>query len=113
MTAITRIDTIPRGGSCVGHDPRMWYPHADRSEPGRFSEKYRLAAQHTKTAKEICSGCSIKYECLSYSLYHEAFGIWGGTTERERKTLRRKLNIQLVPKEPSNYFARNMAGDEQ
>jgi hypothetical protein len=103
MAAILRVDTIPRGGKCVGHDPKMWFPHADKNEPGKFSEKYRLAAQHTLIAKDICSRCPIKQDCLSYGLYHEAFGIWGGTTERERRTMRRKLNITLIPKE-SNFL---------
>jgi hypothetical protein len=106
MTLIRRIDSIPRGGSCVGHDPKMWFPHADKSEPGKFSEKYRIAAQHTVSAKKICAGCSIKLECLGYALYHESFGIWGETTERERKTMRRRLNINLIPKEPSVMFSR-------
>jgi len=104
VSVIRRVDTIPRGGRCVGHDPKMWYPHADKNEPGKFSEKYRLAARHTIEAKQICALCPIRLDCLSYGLYHEAFGIWGGTTERERKTMRRKLNINLVPKEPSAIF---------
>ena len=106
MAAIERIDTIPRGGKCVGQDPRIWYPHADKSQPGKFSENYKIAREHTALAIKICLDCPIRIECLSYALYHEAFGIWGGATERERKTIRRRLNINLVPKEPSIFAGR-------
>lgn len=104
MQPIARRDELPRGGRCTGMDPSIWFPLADRSQPGHFSENYRKAMTNTRLAKGICDVCSIKYECLSYSLYHEMYGIWGGLTERERHTLRVKMNIKLVPREPVNLL---------
>ena len=37
-------------------------------------------------AKEICTHCVVRAECLDYALTtREAYGIWGGLTELERK----------------------------
>ncbi|MDQ3645502.1 MAG: WhiB family transcriptional regulator [Actinomycetota bacterium] len=37
-------------------------------------------------AKEICSVCIVREECLEYALAtRETYGIWGGLTEIERK----------------------------
>ena len=39
-------------------------------------------------AKSICQTCNVRSECLSYALAtKEAYGIWGGLTELERKSL--------------------------
>lgn len=96
----TRIDTPPREGNCIGHDVRTWFPHADRTNAREFASQYRKAAENTAAAKSICNDCTQLTSCLSYALYHEMFGIWGGTTERERQVLRKKHNILMVQKEP-------------
>jgi WhiB family redox-sensing transcriptional regulator len=45
----------------------------------------------TKDAKAVCKSCEVRAECLGYALDHgEAFGIWGGLSERERRRLRRQ-----------------------
>jgi len=42
-------------------------------------------------AKAICAACPVMDDCLSYALEtNQRSGIWGGTTEKERKSLRRK-----------------------
>lgn len=41
-------------------------------------------------AKQICSLCPLRLPCLAIALArNERFGIWGGTTERERRDLSR------------------------
>lgn len=35
--------------------------------------------------KTICSVCPVKQECLIWALIYKEEGVWGGTTERERK----------------------------
>jgi hypothetical protein len=45
-------------------------------------------------AKKVCSECSVAATCLSYALDNpDMQGIWGGTTEGERRKMRfrRKL----------------------
>jgi len=100
LTFPVRIDTPPRNGLCVGYDVRMWFPHAEKLPGSQFAKNYKQAADNTIKAKEICEECSARMDCLNYGLYHEMFGIWGGLTERERKTMRRKHGISIIPKEP-------------
>jgi WhiB family redox-sensing transcriptional regulator len=41
--------------------------------------------------RQICGGCPVREECLAYALADpELVGLWGGTTERERRELRRQ-----------------------
>jgi WhiB family transcriptional regulator, redox-sensing transcriptional regulator len=41
-------------------------------------------------AKLVCSACPVRRECLAFALADQTLqGIWGGTSERERRTLRR------------------------
>jgi WhiB family redox-sensing transcriptional regulator len=42
-------------------------------------------------AKQVCSGCPVRTECLADALDHQIeFGVWGGMTERERRALLRR-----------------------
>lgn len=41
-------------------------------------------------ALKICKACSARIECLTWALEHPVQGVWGGTTERERRKLRRR-----------------------
>lgn len=44
-------------------------------------------------SKQLCKGCPVMSECLSYALKNnEKYGIWGGMTPKERRKLRRQLN---------------------
>ena len=62
-------------GSCRGMDPDIFFP--DRGES--------LAP-----AKAVCAECIVRDECLEFALDQgERFGVWGGTSERERRKLRR------------------------
>ena len=39
----------------------------------------------------ICAGCAVPEECLEWALTaRAAFGVWGGTTEQERRRLLRR-----------------------
>jgi WhiB family redox-sensing transcriptional regulator len=63
--------------SCRGVDPELFFPA--RGSP-------------TKEVKAFCKDCVVREECLDYALAHnERWGIWGGTTEKERRRLRRSL----------------------
>lgn len=56
-------------------DPDLFMPEDDDST--------RQAA-----AKLVCQDCPVRTQCLAYALAHqEPFGIWGGTTPRERRAL--------------------------
>lgn len=47
------------------------------------------AAQHR--AKRVCASCPVRLDCLAEALDNRMeFGIWGGLTERERRSLLRQ-----------------------
>lgn len=42
-------------------------------------------------AKAICEGCPVREECLEFAITaNQEFGVWGGTSEEERRILRRQ-----------------------
>ena len=48
-------------------------------------------------AKRICARCTVRVECLTYSIVHEIKdGVWGGTHETERKALIREHKRQAA-----------------
>ena len=62
-------------GACRGSDPDVFFP--DRGES-------------LEPAKRICAECVVRDECLEHALASgERFGVWGGTSERERRRIRR------------------------
>ena len=53
-----------------------------------FPEKNGIAIE-LQIAKKICASCTHKTECLEWALANEDFGIWGGTTNIERRRIKR------------------------
>jgi len=67
--------------ACAAADPGLFFP-----------EDFRSPATE---AKAICAGCPVRPECLQYSLdAGEEFGVWGGLTEKERRSLLRARKRQ-------------------
>ena len=59
---------------CAQVDPELFFP-----EQG-------FPSHH---ARAVCARCPVAAECLDWALAHrERYGIWGGTTARERLTSR-------------------------
>jgi WhiB family redox-sensing transcriptional regulator len=45
---------------------------------------------HNRAAKRTCLRCDVRTECLDYAVKHKiAWGIWGGKSDRERRSIRR------------------------
>jgi WhiB family transcriptional regulator, redox-sensing transcriptional regulator len=43
-----------------------------------------------REARRLCGTCAVRTECLAHALDHRIeFGVWGGMTERERRSLLR------------------------
>jgi WhiB family redox-sensing transcriptional regulator len=72
--------------SCASVGGDFWFP--ERSDNSSNSAEMVIA-------KSICGQCIHKTECAEWGLKKERFGIWGGTSEYERRLLRRRLNIVL------------------
>lgn len=57
-------------------DPGIFYPDED---------------EDPTDAKAVCAECRVRVTCLEFALSHrEKQGIWGGATERERRSIIRQ-----------------------
>ena len=66
--------------ACRETDPNLFFP-VGASGP---------AVEQIANAKAICSNCLARVACLKYALdSHQDYGIWGGTTEEERRKILR------------------------
>ena len=64
---------------CAGYPNSLFFPVSEAEE------------SLVERAKAICFVCPVTEECLHYAFEtNQKAGIWGGTSERERKSLRRK-----------------------
>ena len=46
---------------------------------------------NAELAKKICGGCSVAMPCLEYAIsVREKEGVWGGATQRERRSIIRR-----------------------
>jgi len=63
-------------GSCRGLDPEGFYPETE---------------DEAAAAKRGCAQCHVQTACLEHALaFREKEGVWGGTTERERRRIVRQ-----------------------
>ena len=47
------------------------------------------ALTEIESAKAVCAGCAVREACLEFAvLTNQEFGVWGGTSEEERRRLR-------------------------
>lgn len=67
---------------CAEVDSELFFPER---EPGKAT---------FQQAKSICSKCIHKTECLEWAITNFEWGIWGGTTEKQRQKMRRKRGLK-------------------
>ena len=61
--------------ACRRVDPELFFPGKGR---------------HASEAKATCARCPVRLECLNQAIETDARGIWGGTSEEERRALKRR-----------------------
>jgi len=71
--------TWQKDANCKGMDTRLFYP-----KQGESIEQALVDA---------CDSCPVRKECLNHALHWEHYGYWAGTSEKERKRLRKTLKI--------------------
>lgn len=70
-----RLDWM-QDGTCGEVDGDLWFPEKGDS---------------SREVKAVCAGCPVRTECLEYALANdERFGVWGGTSEKERRRIKRQ-----------------------
>ncbi|MCT9078308.1 WhiB family transcriptional regulator [Streptomyces fulvoviolaceus] len=54
-----------------------------------------LTLAQVEKAKAVCDRCPVMEQCLNWALYvGHVEGIWGGTTESERRAMKRRVARQ-------------------
>lgn len=67
--------------ACRGPQATVFFP------PSHFERKEEKL-ERERRAKDICSGCTVRRDCLDYAIdIKEPHGIWGGLNENERRNL--------------------------
>lgn len=67
--------------ACRDTDPDLFFPVGTTGP----------AIEQIENAKAVCRTCDVQKNCLEYALTtNQDSGIWGGTSEEERRVLRRQ-----------------------
>ena len=77
ILAVPVLDERPWAAyaACAGHEGMIFFPQNKREEA---------------SALAICASCPVVDDCLDHALdTNERFGVWGGTTEKQRRQLSR------------------------
>ena len=78
-------------GVCAEVGGDLWFP--ERGEP-------------SLPAKRVCRGCEVRELCLEYALRtHQAHGVWGGHSERERRRILRDREAARQDQQPQEAAA--------
>lgn len=85
----------------LGNDDQPWMEHPGRpcalpkndppKDQGAKADGWFPGERYEKSATQLCQGCPVQVQCLTYALENdEEFGIFGGLTPGQRRTLVRK-----------------------
>lgn len=75
-----RPDDWRTGAACRSTDPELFFPVGTTGP----------AVDQIDSAKAVCSTCPSQAPCLDFALTtNQDSGVWGGTSEEERRKLRR------------------------
>jgi WhiB family transcriptional regulator, redox-sensing transcriptional regulator len=94
MSTETLARLVAQAGKCSGSGGDQAFPEIP---VGGWSP-----AQEAAHAGEFCAGCPVTGECLQFALRtekpgrYQSFGVWGGTTPRQRQALLRAGTAQAV-----------------
>ena len=68
--------------ACRDTDPGLFFPVGTTGP----------ALEQIASAKEVCFACNCRDACLEFALAtNQDTGVWGGTSEEERRVIRRRL----------------------
>ena len=70
--------------ACRDVDPDLFFPIGTMGE----------SLLQIDEAKQICQACPVCGPCLRWAVDSGSAGVWGGTTEDERRILRRQITLR-------------------
>jgi WhiB family transcriptional regulator, redox-sensing transcriptional regulator len=69
------------GAACRDADPNLFFPMGTTG----------VAVDEIESAKAVCRSCPVRKRCLEFALVtNQEAGVWGGTSEEERRKLRKE-----------------------
>ena len=68
-----------KDGNCFGSNTDLFYAVEE--------ERSIKAYDYINAVRTICAACPIWKECLSYAFANEDYGVWGGMTSMERRSI--------------------------
>ena len=81
LPEIPKHDRWRHEASCRDVDPDLFFPVGTTG----------MAIEQIDSAKAVCAQCPVSGPCLEFALStNQDSGVWGGTSEEERRTLRRQ-----------------------
>ena len=73
--------------ACADEDPELFFPIGDTGP----------ALLQVEQAKKVCHRCPVLDSCLQWGLETgQAHGVWGGTSEADRRSARRRAQRQTA-----------------
>lgn len=82
----------------------MKYPDFTGAEPctqvggdAFFTAEDAINYHNLDKVKALCASCAMRGPCLEYALHVNVVGVWGGTTDGQRRRMRQQLNISPTP----------------
>ena len=70
-------DVWQEQAACFGIEPDVFFP---------------ISEEEAGPALTFCGSCRIRETCLAWALKNgERYGVWGGTTEQQRRRLQREV----------------------
>lgn len=100
MTAMNEPDDWRSLGACASADPDLFFP-VSSSGPGQRQEE---------EAKAFCGRCQVRPQCLAFALATSpVHGVWGGTTEDERRRLRQAEHAGATHRQAAGDAVRGAA----
>lgn len=78
--------------ACHDKDPELFFPLGNAG----------TSLQQLEEAKSVCRKCNVVTECLRCAIEtNQDYGVWGGLSEDERRTLKRRVLRSLRGNEAS------------
>lgn len=82
---------------CAETDPEMFFSEEISETYNAISGNYNVHSRYYNAdgARAVCKSCPLIEACLNYALSDYTIqGIWGGTTEHDRRIMRDKLKAK-------------------
>lgn len=79
------MDDWRQHATCRHEDPDLFFPIGTTGP----------ALLQTEQAKAVCRRCPVREPCLEWAMEtDQTLGVWGGTSETERRALKRRIRAQ-------------------